>query len=255
MDGNGFLSAPQRGPTNGPVPITIPLTVLRPSPVPPPAPVTLTVPRPDAERRDNEYVETPLRSGQSPCGQSPLSSLSIHRPAAPVPPQGAICKQPVSFSKTSKTPPCGSSRPSVMCTTCGQCKCETCRAPKGLPQCWSCNGGCLLSADSVVDYASCLCCVKGLFYHCSEADDVDGSCADDPCGCGPDRRTARWGCLAALACVLPCLMLYWPLRGAKRAVELCYERHSRAGCRCRPPKQSPRPPAKRLLGNDSLQDF
>ncbi|XP_048522079.1 protein sprouty homolog 2 [Dendroctonus ponderosae] len=245
MDGNGFPSAPLRGP-GGPVPISIPLTTLRPVP----ASVTLTAPRPEGDRRDNEYVETPLKGPITPSSPVPL-----HRPPAPAPPQVPINKQPVSFSKTSPAPSCGTSRPSIMCTTCGRCKCATCRAPKPLPECWSCHGGCLLSADSMVDYVSCLCCVKGLFYHCSEADDVDSSCADDPCGCGPDRRVERWSCLAALVCALPCLVLYWPLRGAKRAVELCYERHSRSGCRCRPPKQPPRPPAKRLLGNDSLQDF
>ncbi|XP_066257132.1 protein sprouty homolog 2-like [Euwallacea similis] len=246
MDGNGFPSAPLRGP-GGPVPlISIPLTALRTSAV------SLTSPRPEAERRDNEYVDTPLRGTLRP----PSSPAPLHRPPAPVPPsQPPINKQPVSFSKATPTPPCDTSRPNIICTTCGRCKCATCRTPKPLPEYWCCNGSCLLSADSIVDYTSCLCCVKGLFYHCSEADDVDSSCADDPCGCGPDRRAGRWGCLAALVCALPCLVLYWPLRGAKRAVELCYERHSRTGCRCRLPKQPPRPPAKRLLANDSLQDF
>ncbi|KAL1505436.1 hypothetical protein ABEB36_005006 [Hypothenemus hampei] len=242
MDGNGFPSAPLRGPGR-PVPI-IPLTALRPTTV---SSVSLTTPRPETERQDNEYVETPLRG--------PLTPLSPQRPPPPAPPQVLpINKQPVSFSKAAPASSCGgsTSRPSVMCTSCGRCKCATCRAPKPLPEYWLCNGSCLVSADSIVDYGSCLCCVKGLFYHCSEADDEDSRCADDPCGCDPDRRAARWGCLAALVCALPCLVLYWPLRGAKRAVELCYERHSRSGCRCRPPpKQSPnRPPTKRLLGND-----
>uniref|UniRef100_A0AAR5P225 Protein sprouty n=1 Tax=Dendroctonus ponderosae TaxID=77166 RepID=A0AAR5P225_DENPD len=195
MDGNGFPSAPLRGP-GGPVPISIPLTTLRPVP----ASVTLTAPRPEGDRRDNEYVETPLRGPITPSSPVPL-----HRPPAPSPPQVPINKQPVAFSKTSPAPSCGTSRPSIMCTTCGRCKCATCRAPKPLPECWSCHGGCLLSADSMVDYVSCLCCVKGLFYHCSEADDMDSSCADDPCGCGPDRRVERWSCLAALVCALPCL--------------------------------------------------
>ncbi|CAG9762805.1 unnamed protein product [Ceutorhynchus assimilis] len=255
MDGNDFPSAPQRGPISGPVPINIPLIALRPSSPPPLTSVSLTVPRPEAERRDNEYVETPLR-GPLTAASSPAP---VHRLPAPAPPQGPISKQPISFSKTSSQAvpaACANSRPSIMCTVCGRCKCATCRAPKPLPQYWSCNGACLLSADTIVDYASCLCCVKGLFYHCSEADDVENTAADDPCSCGPDRRFARWSCLAGIACVLPCLWLYWPLRGAKRAVELCYERHSRSGCRCRPPKQPPRPPPdKRLLGNDSLQDF
>lgn len=128
-------------------------------------------------------------------------------------------------------------------------RCESCQLPRPLPSRWVCGKTCLLSADSIIDYTTCLCCVKALFYHYSEGDG-DVSCADDPCGCSPDKRTARWGCLAALSCILPCLWCYWPLRGCKRAVEVCYARHSRQGCRCRPPQTTPE---KRLL--DSSPDF
>lgn len=250
MDGNGLLSAPLRGP-GGPVSLRgIPLTAVHTTPAPP---VSLTAPRPESDRRDNEYVETPLRTTLRP----PSSPPPAHRPPAPAPPtQLPISKQPVSFSKTTtSTSACEAMRRSIVCATCGKCKCDTCRGPKPLPERWLCNKNCLLSADTVVDYTSCICCVKGLYYHCSEADDDDSSCADDPCSCGPNRRIARWSCLATLVCALPCLVFYWPLRGGKRVVEMCYQRHSRRGCRCRPPKQPPRPPAKRLLANDSLQDF
>ncbi|XP_030766587.1 protein sprouty [Sitophilus oryzae] len=235
MDQHGFPAAPQRG--NRPlVPISIPLRAA--------APVSLSEPRPEADRRDNEYVETPLRGPQA---SPPLALLpAVHRPPAPPPPQAAVLKQPLSFSKTTE---CTAARPSIMCADCGRCRCATCRAPRPLPERWACNGACLLSPDTVVDYVSCLCCAKALFYHCSEADDVGNSCADDPCGCGPDRRAARWGCLAVLTCALPCLWLYWPLRGAQRAVELVYARNSRRGCRCRP-KEPPQPTDKRLLAND-----
>lgn len=128
-------------------------------------------------------------------------------------------------------------------------RCDSCQLPRSLPSRWICGKNCLLSADSIIDYTTCLCCVKALFYHYSEGDG-DVSCADDPCGCSPDKRTARWGCLAALSCILPCLWCYWPLRGCKRAVEACYARHSRQGCRCRPPQTTPE---KRLL--DSSPDF
>lgn len=114
---------------------------------------------------------------------------------------------------------------------------------------WLCDNHCFCSADAAVDYATCLCCVKGLFYHCSEADG-DGSCADDPCSCGPERRVARWTLLAALSCALPCLFCYWPMQCCKSAVEACYARHSSQGCRCRPPLATPE---KRLL--DTSMDF
>lgn len=165
---------------------------------------------------------------------------------------------------------------SIICPECSRCRCESCRTPRPLPSRWLCEDKCLCSADSCVDYLSCFCCVKGLFYHCGsnsddddddeEEDDIDdddvvhtrherahkqshcrrrrrrvtprrngagGSCADDPCSCAPSHhRLARWGCLASLSLVLPCLLCYWPLRGAVQLVELCYQRCTRHGCRC-----------------------
>lgn len=242
---------------SAPAPITAPLPPLRPPP-----PVTLTSPRPENERSTNEYVETPFRA-VPPSPPPPQPPRTLHqqqhqhqqqqqqRPARlalppPLPPQ-PVTKQPIAtFSK--ELPECAT-RPSIMCSECGRCRCESCQQPRPLPQKWVCGNSCLLSADSIIDYVSCLCCVKGLFYHCSESDGGE-SCADDPCGCGPDRRRARWGCLAVLNCVLPCLWLYWPLRGCKRVVEVCYARHSRTGCRCRPSVPTPE---KRLL--DTSPDF
>lgn len=247
----GLTSLPRahrpRAPIMNNPPITAPLAPLRPAP-----PVTLTLPRPENERATNEYVETPFKASLPPPTPSPPPHPPRgggHRPTRLVLP--TISKQPTPAATTfSKEPPpeCAT-RPSIMCPECGRCRCESCQQPRALPQKWICNNSCLISADSVIDYASCLCCVKGLFYHCSDTDGGE-SCADDPCGCGPDRRTARWSCLATLSCVLPCLWLYWPLRGCKRAVEACYARHSRTGCRCRPPLPTPE---KRLL--DSSSDF
>ncbi|KAJ3658775.1 hypothetical protein Zmor_010496 [Zophobas morio] len=232
---------------SAPAPLTAPLAPLRPQP-----PVTLAAPRPENERATNEYVETPFRAAKPPTPPPPPQPPRSQRPArlalpAPTPP---VTKQPAtaSFSKEPAAAECVA-RPSIVCPECSRCRCESCQQPRPLPQRWVCNDGCLLSADSVVDYASCLCCVKAMFYHCSEADGGE-SCADYPCGCGPDRRKARWGCLGALSFVLPCLWLYWPLRGCKHVVELCYARHSRTGCRCRPPLATPE---KRLL--DSSPDF
>ncbi|KAG8034083.1 hypothetical protein G9C98_008564 [Cotesia typhae] len=95
------------------------------------------------------------------------------------------------------------------------------------------------STETALDYASCLCCVKGLFYHCSDANgsgdsEVGGSCADEPCSCSGSRKTARWTCLAALTMVLPCLLCYWPLKGCVTICEACYARHAAQGCKCDP---------------------
>lgn len=142
---------------------------------------------------------------------------------------------------------------SVICPQCDRCRCLSCRTPRPLPSKWLCGDKCLCSAESCVDYASCLCCVKGLFYHCGTSpdneDDEDvhrrgrrsyhqqpggaGSCADAPCSCVPSHhRAARWGCLASLTLVLPCLLCYWPLQGGVKVVEMCYQRCTSHGCRC-----------------------
>ncbi|KAI4462565.1 sprouty [Holotrichia oblita] len=240
-----------------PPPLTAPLAPLRPPP-----PVTLTAPRPESERSTNEYVENPFvsRGGNAATVEVPLaahqqppsSATALQRPQRLVIPPPPVTKQPtVSFRKEQHQQQPGecTARRSIMCPECGRCRCDSCQQPRPLPECWICNNNYLCSADAIIDYASCLCCVKGVFYHCSESDGGE-SCANDPCGCGPERRAARWGCLTVLSCVLPCLLLYWPLQCGKKSVEACYSRHSRQGCRCRPPLNTPE---KRLL--DGSPDF
>lgn len=128
--------------------------------------------------------------------------------------------------------------PSITCPQCDKCRCEGCQKPRQLPSRWLCGKSCLCSAESVLDYATCLCCVKALFYHCSKDHEIDNengnsiSCADDPCSCLPHRRTTRWGCLGALSICLPCLVCYWPMRGAISMCAACYASQSRKGCRC-----------------------
>ncbi|XP_030649291.1 protein sprouty homolog 3 [Chanos chanos] len=118
----------------------------------------------------------------------------------------------------------------LICERCGKCKCQECCAPRSLPSCWACGQRCLCSPESAVEYGTCLCCVKGLFYHCA-ADDED-DCADRPCSCAPGRACVRWGTMSLLAVCLPCLCCYPP---AKLCLALCrrgYDRHARPGCRC-----------------------
>uniref|UniRef100_A0A182MWD2 Protein sprouty n=1 Tax=Anopheles culicifacies TaxID=139723 RepID=A0A182MWD2_9DIPT len=143
---------------------------------------------------------------------------------------------------------------SITCPRCRRCRCEECQKPRPLPSHWLCDKSCLCSAETIIDYASCLCCVKALYYHCSKEHEFerevigpDGtietetvSCADDPCSCVPHKRTTRWGCLGALSVALPCLWCYWPMRGCVAICARCYAKHSRHGCRC---TQHPAAPA------------
>lgn len=126
----------------------------------------------------------------------------------------------------------------ITCPRCDRCRCEQCQSPRPLPQTWVCNKTCLCSAESIIDYASCLCCAKALFYHCARDNDMDCDdssgtpCVDNPCSCGPYKRTQRWGWLGALSLVLPCLWCYWPMRGCVALCEKCYGKFARRGCRC-----------------------
>lgn len=126
---------------------------------------------------------------------------------------------------------------SITCPQCNRCRCEECQRPRQLPYKWICNDNFLCSAETIIDYASCLCCVKGLYYHCAKDHELDCDsetirCAEDPCSCAPYKRASRWGCLTALSLLLPCLLCYWPMRGCVSLCAKCYAKHSRHGCRC-----------------------
>lgn len=163
---------------------------------------------------------------------------------------GAIIKQPVSFIKegsnnTFNALTDGTTlhhqgddvRNSITCPTCKRCRCEECQRPRQLPSKWICGNTCLCSSETIIDYASCLCCVKALYYHCSkdheiEQDDETIVCADNPCSCAPYNLFTRWACLGILSLVLPCLFCYWPMRGCVNLCAKCYAKYSRHGCQC-----------------------
>lgn len=121
---------------------------------------------------------------------------------------------------------------SVYCPNCHRCTCEKCVSPRNLPSDWICKKSCYCSAETALDYASCMCCVKGYFYHCAKDSDEDASCADDPCSCGPPRCLSRWACMGLISLFLPCVLCYLPLKGCIDAVEVCYNCCHRRGCRC-----------------------
>lgn len=79
---------------------------------------------------------------------------------------------------------------------------------------------CGVEADELIDYVSCMCCVKGIFYHCTKDHYDEGQLVNEPCSCaGPLSSCApRWGCLAFLSLFLPCLWCYLPAKGCKKAV-------------------------------------
>lgn len=121
-----------------------------------------------------------------------------------------------------------------ICERCGKCKCAECTAPRTLPSCLACNGQCLCSADSVVEHGTCMCLVKGLFYHCSNRDDDEGdSCADHPCSLSRSHCCSRFLCMGLMSALFPCLLCYPPARGCVKACQDCHDRINRPGCRCK----------------------
>ncbi|XP_030649575.1 protein sprouty homolog 4 [Chanos chanos] len=121
----------------------------------------------------------------------------------------------------------------LRCEMCGKCRCTECTLPRSLPSCWVCNQECLCSAQTLVDAATCMCLVKGVFYHCAEDEDEEGSCADRPCSCSSSNCCARWTFMSTLSLVLPCLMCYLPAAGCAKLAQKCYDGISRPGCRCK----------------------
>lgn len=213
-----------------------------------------------------------LVTGSATSRTQSVKSQSLHpSSAAPTPSQpSVISKQPTSSAGTStlKKPPPVSEKPplavsqnnnvlsspatdSIICTGCGRCRCVACRTPRPLPQVWLCNNSCLCSAETVIDMTTCMCCVKGIFYHCGQGEDEEAACVDKPCSCSPNKRCLRWGCMSVLALPLPCLLCYLPMRGLSRGVENLYQRCTSQGCRCPAPSPTPASPSdsqKRLLG-------
>lgn len=116
------------------------------------------------------------------------------------------------------------------CEDCGRCRCPECSRPRALPSCWMCGHRCMCSAQSTVEYGTCVCCVKGLFYHCS-SDDED-TCADKPFSCWQPRCCIRWTTVSLLSLLFPCLLCYLPAKGCVAICQSCYDRVSRPGCRC-----------------------
>ncbi|XP_032222707.2 protein sprouty [Nematostella vectensis] len=93
---------------------------------------------------------------------------------------------------------------------------------------------CGRTVESLVDTATCMCCVKGALYHCTKDSDDEAFTTEDPCSCEQDlpRRTCvtRWMCIALCSIFLPCILCYFPARGCLQ-VCTCYRRQRIASSR------------------------
>ena len=210
-------------------------------------------------RHDNEYVDSPSLDKQpKDSAPPPLSSrngaapllvptrnvdVSGRTPDGPVNvfvsmklggdsrPVTRVAIEPKSSSKCATTVAETSCRSGLTCNRCGQCRCTVCGEAWELPRRWV--GDHEISAQSAVDICSCIYCVRGILYHCCPSME-DGNASDEPCACSSRPNCAlRWTVLGLLLPCLPCLCLYWPLRGALGACTACYNVRRRArSCRC-----------------------
>ncbi|XP_029972520.1 protein sprouty homolog 1 [Salarias fasciatus] len=146
-------------------------------------------------------------------------------PEAPLKPQGKGAPEPWE-------PAAAAAGHRFICERCGKCKCGECTAPRSLPSCLACNGQCLCSAESALEHGTCMCLVKGVFYHCSNDDEGD-SCADQPCSLSRSHCCSRFLCMGLMSVLFPCLLCYPPVKGCLKACQGCYDRVRRPGCRCK----------------------
>ncbi|KAG9263770.1 hypothetical protein AMEX_G21908 [Astyanax mexicanus] len=161
---------------------------------------------------------------------------SLSSPMQPLLPGDALLKQPAGLGQplSGKKGELSPSSPhQFICERCGKCKCSECTAPRMLPSCLACNGQCLCSAESLVEHGTCMCLVKGLFYHCSNDDDDGDSCADRPCSLSRPRCLPRFLCMGLMAPLFPCLLCYPPAKACVKGCQHLHDRVNRPGCRCK----------------------
>lgn len=257
-------TVPSLPPRPVPVPLELDMPRRPPSPVQPPlGTISLTSPRPGPNRTQNLYVDAPLRSPtvvKQPLGRAgsfPLPQSASKRVNSKSSPGGSgvvpgskqrplLSQQPSVIQpvapalKKSKDLGTNSSdfeapvaAESILCRNCNRCRCKACREPRRLPEYYLCQQKCLCSTETVVDTLSGMYLVKALFYHCGkDYSSEEDSFFENPCSCGGEYIAARWGCMAAMSLVMPCLLCYLPLKGCASASQAVYAKCTSTGCRC-----------------------
>lgn len=184
-------------------------------------------------QQQQQRAERPVRTQpKAKALFQPQQGPHFHPPAleAPLKPQGKVKSD---FSgEASAGAASAASGHQFICERCGKCKCGECTAPRSLPSCLACNGQCLCSAESALEHGTCMCLVKGIFYHCSNDDEGD-SCADHPCSLSHSHCCSRFLCMGLMSVLFPCLLCYLPIKGCLKACQGCYDRVNRPGCRCK----------------------
>jgi len=205
-------------------------------------------------RKQNEYVDTPrsplVSSGKSSsqCGstKSIVVNLAPRVERVVLPNRTQTTQSIIRTQPVSTSPPLKKELPpleviqddSIICSKCGKCRCGACTKDRELPSKWLCGDKVNVSPETFVEYATCLCCVKGVFYHCSKDDqDAEFECVSDPCaGCSRPHCCKRWTCILAWSVCFPCLCLYPPAKLALMGCTACYNCRKK-GCKCQSSSQ------------------
>lgn len=192
--------------------------------------VTLTQPRPEPNREKNLYTEAPkkLPHKKPQSEATTLPDLSHSQTNISVIPTSPKLKSKLNAEVNNSI-----QNESIFCQKCGKCRCEACVKPRKLPQKWLCSSTVLCSKKTIIDGASCMCCVKGLFYHCtkdSERGEIDPN--KEPCACTDNHSAARWGIMLPLVPLLPCLLAYPVLSACAQVTESVYAKCTASGCQC-----------------------
>ncbi|CAG7825529.1 unnamed protein product [Allacma fusca] len=231
------------------------------APTPPARPISLDQPRPSSERHRNLYLGAPILQHHSSGANSsnsknridssvtaaeqvrlPTNSRKKGKNTSDTSSQDEVVttqptKRSLLVDSTDSSGKVKLAESSIVCPYCRKCRCEACATPRPLPSRWICSKSIHCGPEPLLDYLTCLCCVKAVFYHCGKNHEPDGGviCADKPCSCAPHRKFWRWGCMTAMSLLLPCLCLYWPCKVCIHVAEKTYQRYHSNGCTCRSP--------------------
>lgn len=219
------------GPVTPPPPPSTPLLPSVPSRRPSPPP------RPLKHERTHPVVVVNVNNNNYVGGGdvAPFQAVVQTQPKRGVVTQTDVRSTPKQTLQKQAPPSSSWATHQVICESCGRCKCGECTTPRPLPSRMACGGQCVCSAETALEYATCMCVVKGLFYHCSSegGDDAGDSCADRPCSLTRPRCPARFLCMSLMTPVFPCLLCYPPCRACLGACRVCHDRLRRPGCRCK----------------------
>lgn len=191
-------------------------------------------------KRTNDYVDSPTL-GPIVTSQADHELTSFTLQGSRISVESSAAQTPLGQDKASKsaevrTKPSfllkheNACKDGIICSSCGRCRCRKCMERHELPRRWISQQEC--SVESAVDWCTCMCVARAIFYHCRPSEDVDFS--DDPCGgCDQPHCCARWAAVGLLSLCLPCLCCYWPMNCLRQACTACYNTCCRTqGCRC-----------------------